>query len=476
MEYYLFIFATFNINFMLHKINEFNSFSEDTIVALATPSGTGAISVIRVSGPKSFEVIDSIFKGKKPISQVPSHTIHYGKIYDFDRLLIDDVMISVFKKPNSYTGEDSIEISTHGSILITQKIIELLLKFNKNIRLAEPGEFTKRAFLNNKIDLAQAEAVADVISSRTEASLRGARNQLDGFLSKKVDELRSMLLNASSFVELELDFAEENIEFIGHSELLKRIEVIEKEIDSLLNSYSFGRIIKDGVNVALMGKPNVGKSSILNYLLKESRAIISHIPGTTRDVIREEVSIDGILFKLFDTAGIRTSEDLIEKEGIIRSKNAIKNADIVLFIKDVEQNIAEDLKDEIGKLTDEEKVISVINKVDIPHKANFDADVHISALTGFGMDILLKKLKEKTVINSNYSEKSAIVSNVRHFNLLTQAKKYLLNAKESVENRLSGEFIAVDLRNTENCLGEIIGVVTTDDILNNIFSKFCIGK
>ncbi len=459
---------------MLNKINEFNSFTEDTIVALATPSGIGAISVIRISGPKSFEAVDSIFSGKTKISDATSHTIHYGKIHDDNGLLIDDILVSIFKNPNSYTGEDSVEISTHGSPLITQKIIKQLL--NKDLRIAEPGEFTKRAFLNNRIDLAQAEAVVDVINSRTEASLRGARNQLDGLLSKKVDELRTKLINASSFVELELDFAEEDIEFIGHQELLNRINDITKEINLLLDSYSFGRVIRDGVNVALVGKPNVGKSSILNYILKESRAIVSHIPGTTRDVIREEVSIDGILFRLFDTAGIRISEDLIEKEGVLRSRNAIKDADIILFINDVEQQFAEDLQNDIYALANEDKVITVINKIDLAPDTHIKGDIYISALTGKGMDSLLNRLKEEAFGNSNYTEQSAVVSNIRHYNLLKKAKGYLMNAKDSTEKKLSGEFIAVDLRNAENSLGEIIGVVTSDDILNNIFSKFCIGK
>ncbi len=451
-----------------------NSFIEDTIAAIATPSGSGAISVIRVSGSKSFETIDSIFVGKTKLNIAPTHTIHYGKIIDSDGNLVDDVLVSIFQNPNSYTGEDSIEISTHGNPFITKRIIELLI--NKGIRLAEPGEFTKRAFLNNKIDLAQAEAVVDVINSRTEVSLRGARNQLDGQLSKKVKELRELLINASSFVELELDFAEEDIEFIGKKELLEKINKIKFEIDKLLNTYSFGRVIRDGVNVALVGKPNVGKSSLLNYILKESRAIVSHIPGTTRDIIREDVSIDGILFRLFDTAGIRISEDEIEKIGVFRSREAVKNADVVFFINDVEQKIDNDLFEEIKILTSIDKIISILNKIDVPHETLQHADVYISALTGEGIESLFKKLKEVSIGNSNYSEKSAIVSNIRHYQCLKKAKDALLNAEESTKSGLSGEFISVDLRNAETNLGEIIGEVTSDDILNNIFTKFCIGK
>jgi tRNA modification GTPase len=451
-----------------------NNFTEDTIVALATPPGIGAISVIRVSGNQSLESTDSIFHGKTKLSTASSHTIHYGKIFSDDGILIDDVVIFIFKGPNSYTGEDSVEISTHGSPLISAKIIQLLL--TKAVRLAEPGEFTRRAFLNNRIDLAQAEAVADVINSRTEASLRGARNQLDGMLSQKINELRSGLINASSFVELGLDFAEEDIEFIDNSELLRRIQKISNEIETLLETYSFGRVIRDGVNVALVGQPNVGKSSILNYILKESRSIVSKIPGTTRDIIREEVSIDGILFKLFDTAGIRFSEDEIEKEGILRSREAIKNADIVLLIEDVEQESDRNLFTEVCSLAPNERVIMVLNKIDLVKEKSLPGKVCVSSLTGEGMEDLIKKLKAASLENSVYSEKSAIVSNVRHYQCLCKANEYLQHAMKSISSRLSGEFISVDLRNAENSLGEIIGIVTSDDILNNIFMNFCIGK
>ena len=447
---------------------------EDTIVALATPAGTGAISVIRISGSNSIDAADDIFRGRTSLKGVPTHTVHYGNVIDEKGELIDDVLVSVFRSPNSYTGEDSVEISTHGNPFISQKIIELLL--SKNLRIAEPGEFTKRAFLNNRLDLAQAEAVADVINARTEVSLKGSRNQLDGLLSQKVNKLRESLLNASSFVELELDFAEEDVEFIDKKELIKRIDEIENEIDKLLATYSFGRVIRDGVNVALVGKPNVGKSSLLNYILKESRAIVSEIPGTTRDVIREEVSIDGILFRLFDTAGMRVSDDAIEKEGVLRSREAVKNADQVLFIGDIEQSFSAKLESEIKKLINSKNTIKVLNKIDLDKNISIDADVRLSAKTGEGIDELFKVMKEKAIGRSIYSEKTAIVSNIRHYECLKRANESLIAAKESVEKKMSGEFIAVDLRNAEQNLAEIIGVVTTEDILNNIFSKFCIGK
>jgi len=451
-----------------------NIFIEDTIIALATPAGTGAISIVRVSGPEAIDFIEKVFTGKKKLTEVDSHTIHYGKIKSRDGELIDDVLVSVFKKPNSYTGENAVEISTHGNPLIAQIIIKLLI--SEGVRLAEPGEFTKRAFLNDRLDLLQAEAVADVINSRTEASLRGSRNQLDGLLSKKVNELREMLINASSFVELELDFAEEDLEFIDKEELIKRIKNVIEEIDKLLSTYSFGRVIRDGVNVAIVGQTNVGKSSLMNYILKESRAIVSSIPGTTRDVIREEVSIDGVLFRMFDTAGIRKSKDEIEKEGVARSREAVKDSDLILFLGDVEQLFSEELYSELQGLNKQENIIKVLNKIDLQETNNVKADAKLSAKTGEGISNLLNLLKEKALGNSSYSEKTTIVSNMRHYECLKRAKENLHKAKESALNKMSGEFISVDLRNAENDLAEIIGEVTSEDILNNIFTKFCIGK
>ncbi|MCB9259034.1 MAG: tRNA uridine-5-carboxymethylaminomethyl(34) synthesis GTPase MnmE [Ignavibacteriales bacterium] len=448
--------------------------NEETIAAIATPIGVGAISVIRVSGEESIQSVDPIFVGKKKLIEMNSHTIQYGKIVSESGDVIDDVLVSVFKNPNSYTGEDSVEISTHGSPLVCNNILARILK--QNVRLAEPGEFTKRAFLNGKIDLSQAEAVIDVINSRTNASLKGARNQLDGVLSKKVDSLRESLVNSSSLIELELDFAEEDLEFVSLEKVKREIKNIIEEIEKLIDSYKIGKVIRDGVNVVFVGKPNVGKSSLLNYLVKESRAIVSHIPGTTRDVIREEVSIDGILFKLFDTAGIRITEDEIEKEGVLRSRKAVENADLVILLNDTNSEFPTDLYDEILHLTDKEKVIFVDNKIDLYKKILRENHFGISALTGEGVDKFLDHLKEKSFDSNSFSEKNAVVTNLRHKDALEKAREHLLKSIDSIDEKLSGEFISVDLRNAESSLGEIIGKVTTDDILNNIFSKFCIGK
>ena len=306
--------------------------------------------------------------------------------------------------------------------------------------------------------------------------MRGARKQFDGILTKKIEELRTELISASSLIELELDFAEEDLEFISKPQTIKAVKLIIEQIDVLLDTFSFGRIIRDGVNVALVGKPNVGKSSLLNYILKESRSIVSEIPGTTRDIIREEVSIDGILFRLFDTAGIRLTEDVIEKEGVDRSRQAVNEADIVLLINDVLSNGSSELYEELINLSDKSKIVSVLNKIDLDQGCKFQSDVRISAISGEGMDVLFKVLKSKTIGNRSYSEKSAVVSNVRHYNSLKRAKESLINALNSIDENMSGEFISIDFRLAEDSLGEIIGTVTTDDILNNIFSKFCIGK
>lgn len=447
---------------------------EDTICAIATPPGVGALGIIRVSGVESIELTDKIFSGKKRLIDAASHTIHYGRIISFGGETVDDVLISVFRAPNSYTGENSVEISAHGSPMIQQQIISLLLE--AGVRLAEPGEFTRRAFMNGKLDLAQAEAVADVINSRSEASLRGARNQLDGFLSQKVDSLREELVNISSLLELELDFAEEDLEFVSKNEISEKINFTIKEIEKLLSTYSFGRVIRDGVNVALVGKPNVGKSSLLNYILKESRAIVSSTPGTTRDVIREEVSIDGILFRLFDTAGIRLTDDAVEKEGVIRSRETVSSSDVVLFISDVVEGVDLDVLEELKKLTERDRIITIINKIDLKRDVCLDSSISVSALTGEGMEILFDELKRKALGSENYSEKSAVISTIRHYDALKKAAESLKQALASLELNLTGEFISVDLRSAENALDEIIGKVTTDDILNNIFEKFCIGK
>ncbi len=449
--------------------------TEDTIAALATPAGAGAISVIRISGTKCFEVAGKVFKGKVNLADAKSHTIHYGTLMGSDGEIVDDVLVSVFRAPHSYTGEDSVEISSHGSPYIVKRILELLI--DTGARSAQPGEFTQRAFLNGRIDLAQAEAVADIINARTEASLRGARNQIDGLLSDKVNSLKEALVNVSSLMELELDFAEEDIQFVNHEEAVKRVESIISEISDLLRTYSFGKILRDGIHVAIIGRPNVGKSSLLNYLIKDSRAIVSEIPGTTRDVITEDFSYGGILFKLFDTAGIRESADAIEQEGIARSRAALKSADIAVFLFDSFSGFDDELYKEAVNILGRSKILLAQNKIDISEEdREHKPDIMISAKKGDGILEMLDILKERSYASNSYTESTAVITNMRHYKALEEARGYLQNAKGSLKDKMSGEFVSTDLRNAINSLGEIIGLVTSDDILNNIFSKFCIGK
>lgn len=457
-------------------ITYFNSMNnEDIIIAEATPPGSAAISVIRLSGKGCIEKTDSLFEGKVKLKDAPSHTIHYGRIKSEKNYDIDDVLVSVFREPNSYTGEDSVEISTHGNPIVLASVINAFLQ--RDVRIAEPGEFTKRAFLNGRIDLAQAEAVIELISARSEAAVRGSRNQLDGLLSQKVNELRQKLINSISLVELELDFAEEDLEFIDNTAIINLISGIQEEIKSLLATYRFGRVFREGVNVALVGLPNVGKSSLLNHILKEKRAIVSPIPGTTRDVIREDVTIDGVLYRLFDTAGIRETTDVIEREGVERSRESVRNADLVLFINETAHPFDENLYKELLCLTSEDRIINVVNKSDLPGDVSkLDKAVRVSALTGEGFGVLFDRMKNMAYGGENYTEKNILVSSIRHKSLLEKAVHALENAKISAQAEMSGEFIAVDVRHAINSLGEIIGTVTTDDILNNIFMKFCIGK
>ena len=446
---------------------------EDTIVALATPPGMGAISVIRLNGPDSFRIIDTIFRGKEKTSSAEGYSIKYGKILD-EGSILDDVLVSVFRAPNSYTGEDAVEISTHGSPFVAQKTIELLIKHGA--RVAEPGEFTKRAFLNNKLDLAQAEAVADIINSRTSVSLKGARNQLDGLLSARVSEIREKLVNISALLELELDFSEEDIILVKKDELNAKISQILTEIEELISTYRFGKVTRNGVNVAIVGEPNVGKSSILNYILKESRAIVSSIPGTTRDIIREDVSIDGFLFRLYDTAGIRVSNDELEIEGIIRSREALKNADIVLFVMDTKSGFSDEIYEEIESINPNVKVVKVLNKIDLQFEKTKKIDFYVSAKNGNGMLDLINGLKIAGLGENIYTERDIIVSSLRHVDCLKLAVINLQKAKNTLQSKLSAEFVASDIRAAENALRELIGEIVPDDILNNIFSKFCIGK
>lgn len=447
---------------------------EDTICAPATAPGQSAIAVIRVSGPQSIEITDKIFRGKTKLADRKSHTVTYGKILAAGGETIDDVCVSVFRGPNSYTGEDTTEISLHGNPLIVEETMALLLR--AGARTAQAGEFSRRAYLNGKLDLLQAEAVTDIITARSQAALRGARDQRDGVLSERITRLRRGLLDLTAMLELDLDFTEEDIDIVSRKEAIKVFDSSLKDIDELLSTYSFGRLIRDGVEVAIVGPANSGKSSLLNFLLKENRAIVSDIAGTTRDVLREEITIDGLLFHFHDTAGIRKSRGKIEQQGIEKSTNAAAAADIVLFMSDAKRGFAQKAYDAILAVCPEERIITVMNKIDIQKPKTKKSQVRISAKTGAGIDELLNLLKNTALSKNRYCEHSAVLANKRQFIALEEARKSLIAAKDAFAQELSSEFTALDLRAALQHLEEITGAFSTDDTLNHIFDNFCIGK
>ncbi len=450
-----------------------------TICAPATGVCTGAIAVVRLSGSDSLTITDKIFfpadKSKKFILQKPN-TIRFGVIKDNDKI-IDEVLVSVFKSPYSYTGEDSVEISFHGSDYIQKKILELLIK--NGARTARPGEFTQRAFLNGKLDLSQAEAVADLISSKSETSHRIAMQQMRGGFSVELKKLRSNLLSFISLIELELDFGEEDVEFANRQDLENIINKIIKHIRNMIKSFKLGNVIKNGINVAIVGEPNVGKSTLLNSLLNDERAIVSDIPGTTRDSIEETISIDGIIFRFIDTAGIRKSDDIIENLGIKRTYQIIDKAEIIILVVEPKSNIIK-VEDTIKKIIEKQKkLIVAINKIDtqkvIPEnilKNNYTT-VIISAKEQQNIDKLIKKLVKISNIDNN---NEFIVTNIRHYEALCKAYEAGKNVIIGIKNNISGDFLAQDIHEILNQIGEITGEFTNDEVLQNIFRNFCIGK
>jgi len=454
----------------------------NTIAAISTPLGEGGISVIRISGENTFGIIENIFyldKHKKKritVSEFNSHTIHFGYIFD-NGSLIDEVLISIFKEPHSYTGENVIEISSHGGVYISQRILKLLL--DKGAVHAEPGEFTKRAFLNGRIDLAQAEAVADLIRSKTESAHSSSIKQLEGSLSDFVNRTRKDIINIVSLVELELDFAEEGLEFIKKEEIKSKISTLNENLKNIISSYITGKVIREGVNLVIAGKPNSGKSSLFNYLLKTNRAIVSSIAGTTRDYIEENLIINGMLFNLIDTAGLRHSSDIIESEGIKRSHGKMKDADLILYLIDSSQKqeeIKKDIKD-FNESVNKEKAILVYSKSDLSKTEVQDSGINISLLNDDSIEMLKNEMT--ALIHSKeikISSDDIILTNLRHSICLENVVSSLNDAVKTTDDGMSGEFISVDLRNSLRYLGEITGEVTNDEILNNIFRNFCIGK
>lgn len=465
---------------------------DDIIAAIATPVGEGSISVIRVSGMGAIELVDNGFRGKAPLRDAKTHTLHYGNYVDRGEEIIDEVVVSIFRAPNSYTGEDVVELSCHGGVYVSRRILESVIALGA--RLALPGEFTKRAFLNGRIDLSQAEAVADLIRARSERSRRNSIVQLQGTLSNEIKNLVNRLTHLCSLVELELDFAEEEVTLTGVDSIRAEIGGVIARIEKLIGSFVHGRLIREGVKVVLVGRPNAGKSSLLNALLDTDRAIVTEVPGTTRDVIEENVILDGVLFKLVDTAGIRDTTDLVEKIGVDRTKAQIQQADICLCVVDISKDELYEEQEFLGKIADLRQGnlngdILIGNKLDISNQKAVDklkyADcsstmgktVFLSAKTREGMDDLIQAILDLSIRKGlGSSDLSVTVTNERHKNELENAQKSLYLALDSLGQGRSGEVIALDLRRSLNFLGMIVGTVTTDDILNNIFSKFCIGK
>ena len=459
---------------------------QNTICAVSTPAGMGGIAVIRVSGSDSFAVCDKIFRTKhgKKLQTQPQYSVIYGNIVDTDGDdIIDDVLISVFRAPHSFTAEDTVEISCHGSLYIQQKIMQLLI--NNGCRAAQPGEFTMRAFVNGKIDLSQAEAVADLIASTSKAMHKMAIDQMRGGFSVELQKLRGQLLDFVSLIELELDFSEEDVEFADRRKLRDLAVNIEQHIGRLADSFSVGNVLKNGVPVALVGKTNVGKSTLLNVLLNEEKAIVSDIHGTTRDIIEDSVVIDGILFRFIDTAGIRDTEDEVENLGIRRTFQKIDTATIVLWLVDATE-ISDIMTDIVPEDIDRSKTVLVVNKSDmvsadrqkrigdIVDTTGLKA-IFISAKRRTNID-LLQKLLVDTVQLNKIDTNTVIVNNVRHYEALVNARHAIVRVVEGLDTQISGDLLSQDIRECMHYLGEITGQISTDEILGNIFSKFCIGK
>ena len=451
----------------------------DTICALATPAGLGAIGVIRLSGTNAIAIANQCFAGKN-LTTVASHTAHFGLLVQAEEI-IDEVLATVFVEPKSYTGENTVEISCHGSTYIQQRILEVLI--NAGARLAQPGEFTLRAFLNGKLDLTQAEAVADLIASNSEMSHKTAMNQMRGGFSKEIAMLREKLINFASLIELELDFSEEDVEFASRPELQTLVSNLHKMLLQLVETFKMGNAIKNGVPTVIVGKPNAGKSTLLNALIKEDRAIVSAIAGTTRDTIEESFTLGGIVYRLIDTAGIREhTADLIESIGIEKTYEKIKQASIIIYLFDALETDLDSLSKALAEFDNlEATVIPVANKIDLGKEQDFKAKfsslpelIYLSSKAQSGLNQLYARLQE--VVSKDKVSNDVIITNLRHYQALSEAAQALEQVLQSMQQNRKTELLAFDIRKAIFHLGEITGEITNDDLLANIFSKFCIGK
>ena len=453
----------------------------NTICAIATPAGLGATAMIRISGPEAFGIAGMLFPEKSNFAGLGPNRAKFASLYDFSnekRELIDQVVVTKFTTPHSFTGEDVVEISCHGSVYIQQKIIELLIK--NGCRIAAPGEFTQRAFLNGKLDLPQAEAIADLIEAQSETAHHAAMRQLQGELSGKMAVLREELLQMASLLELELDFSEEEVEFADRTTLLNLLGLIKAEVNNLLQSYKWGTMLKNGIPVAIVGEPNVGKSTLLNAILQHERAIVSDIPGTTRDTIEDTFTLNGTLFRFIDTAGIRESGDTIERIGIERAFDTIRKAAIILWITDARKS-KQETESELNKITnsiksDDKKIILIRNKSDLisnPSECG-DCAIYISAKNGENLESVLNEID--SFVKENHIQDIILLTSERHQALLNGILASIERTENGLKRQLPTDLVAEDVRMALHNLGELTGTISSDDILNNIFGKFCIGK
>lgn len=455
----------------------------DTIAAISTPIGEGGIAIVRVSGNEAIPIVDKIFRGKKKLSSVDSHTIHYGWIINPEtNEKLDESMVTVMRAPKTFTREDVVEVNVHGGIVSVSQVLQLIIE--AGARLAEPGEFTKRAFLNGRIDLSQAEAVIDLIRSKTDRAMKVALSQVEGKLSREIKELRHQLIELMAHIEVNIDYPEHDVEEVTYSIIEERISLVKDRLMQLEKRGNEGKILREGVDTAIIGKPNVGKSSLLNALAKETRAIVTDIPGTTRDVIEEYVNVRGIPLKLIDTAGIRETEDLVEKIGVERSREVLKKADLILLV--LNQSEPLDQGDyQLFELVKGMNLIVILNKMDLPSRINIDEVksyfsnrpiVSLSLRTEEGLDQLEEEVSKLFFAGKVAAEDLTYISNTRHLALLRDAIKALEDARIGVEQRLPYDMIAIDIKKAWLSLGEIIGDAVSEDLVGQIFSQFCLGK
>ncbi len=459
-----------------------SSFSlEDTIVAISTAPGEGAIGIVRLSGPESLQIVSRLFRPskQKDLARVPSHSIHYGWIVDpHSGEVLDEVLVSVMRAPYTYTREDVVEINCHGGMVVLRRVLELVVA--QGARVAMPGEFTLRAFVNGRLDLAQAEAVLDIIRAKTDRSTRVALEQLQGGLSERLHSIADTLKHVTAHVEAYLDFPEEEIEPMTETQLKDQVSGALEQLKSLSATYHEGRLLREGLSVAIVGRPNVGKSSLLNRLLDRDRAIVTEIPGTTRDVIEDYLNIKGLPIRVLDTAGIRASKDMVEEEGIKRTHKAIEEADVVLLVLDASEPLREEDHRILGQIN-YKKCILVLNKSDLSQRIQLEAlpegypKVSLSAKTGEGIDAL-KDILYEVVLGESVSAEGVVVTNIRHKRAIDEAVGSLKGALEAFQRKEPLEFVAMQLRDALSFLGEITGETTPEDILEMIFSQFCIGK